>query len=287
MTRLLMSPPAYFGVFYEINPWMDRRRAVDGELAWGQWRRLYQVLTQEVRAQVELLPAAPGCPDLVFTANAGLVVDGQAVLSRFRHPERQGEEPHVLGWFRDTSLRLLSLPPDVPFEGEGDALLAEGRLLLGYGFRTEARAAEELERVTGTEVIPLELVDPWFYHLDTCLAPLREGRALWCPEAFSRQARQRLAALFPELIPVPRQEALLLACNAVVVEQEVVVSAGCPITHGLLEERGYRVHLVDLSQFLRAGGGAKCLVLFLERPQEEARPAEEEGEAKEAQPLAL
>ncbi len=266
MTRVLMCPPTFFDIRYEINPWMSVQRNADRLAAQQQWMDLRQTLENALGARVEAEDPVDGSPDMVFTANAGFVVGNTAVLSRFRHFERQPEEAYNRAWFQAAGLTVLELPASIRFEGEGDAFLADERILMGHGFRTEAGAAEALEKSIGMEVVPVELVDPWFYHLDTCLAPIGLGRALWYPEAFSAQAQRRIHGLFIELIPVPEDEARKLVCNAVSNGVDVAISAGCPVTAKRLDDHGYRVHPVELDQFLLAGGGAKCLTLFLERP---------------------
>ena len=64
---------------------------------------------------------------------------------------------------------------------------------------------------------------------------------------------------------MPEQEARRFACNSVVVDRHVVINADCPVTTAELRARGFEVHEVDVSEFLKAGGGPKCLVLILER----------------------
>jgi N-dimethylarginine dimethylaminohydrolase len=87
-----MCPPTLYDVNYVINPWMagnvnrsSRQRAHD------QWTALHGAVAKI--ADVLLVEPQPGCPDMVFTANAGLVFFGTVALSSFYHPERQGEEP--------------------------------------------------------------------------------------------------------------------------------------------------------------------------------------------------
>src|SRR5262249_27167402 len=82
--RILMCPPDHYGIEYEINPWMNRSLGAVRELAFRQWKTLRDTLV-ELGVQVEILPPAPNLPDLVFTANAGLVFRETFLSSRFRH----------------------------------------------------------------------------------------------------------------------------------------------------------------------------------------------------------
>src|SRR5258706_12335029 len=141
----LMGPPEYFNVAYIINPWMHGNlRRIDIAVAKQQWRSLYDVLTDH--ATVRLVLPQPGSPDMVFTANAGLVKGRRFIVSRFRYPERQAEEPYFADWFMDRGYEVSLMPREVPFEGAGDALFDRGaeRLWLGHGHRSLPGAGEAL-----------------------------------------------------------------------------------------------------------------------------------------------
>ncbi len=263
--RLLMCAPTAYGLKYEINPWMSLRRQPDIALASRQWQALYRLLTEEMGAEVELIPQAVDAPDMVFTANGGLVRAGRCLISRFRNPERQVEEPFFADWFAAQGYEVLRMPDTVSFEGEGDALFAGDTLLAGYLKRSDIRAHRLLADTFEVEVLSLELVDDRWYHLDTCLFPLDAETVVFCPEAFDSYARTVLRDRF-HTIEVSREEALRFACNAVLVGSHIVLPSGCPSLTRTLEMRGYTVHSVDLSEFLKTGGAAKCLTLYLEVP---------------------
>lgn len=262
---LLMCPPDYYGVEYEINPWMDRNRPVDQAKAREQWNALCQTLEEVVRATIKTARPVPGLPDFVFTANAGLVVDRAFIASRFRYPQRAREESHWRAWFGAQGFKVLDLPSGLHFEGEGDAFLRGDFLVGGYRFRSDPEALHRVGELLGKRVLALELVDPWFYHLDTCFCPLDDGMALYFPQAFTEEGRRTLVEHFPNAVLVPEEEARHFVCNSVVIGHHVVMSCNCPWTQAQLRVRGYTTHEVDVSEFLKAGGGAKCLVLFLER----------------------
>jgi N-dimethylarginine dimethylaminohydrolase len=262
-TRLLMCPLTAYGLKYEINPWMSLQKVPDTELARCQWEALYRVLTEEMGAEVALIPQAANAPDMVFTANAGLVRGGRCLVSRFRHPERQVEEPFFAYWFATHGYAVQRLPDDLAFEGEGDALFAGETLLAGYLKRSDIRAHRLLSEAFDVPVLSLELVDDRWYHLDTCLFPLDAETVVFYPDAFDSYAQTVLRDNF-QTIEVTREEALRFACNAVRVGSHIVLPSGCPHLTHTLEALGYTVHSVDLSEFLKAGGAAKCLTLYLE-----------------------
>jgi N-dimethylarginine dimethylaminohydrolase len=266
MSRLLVCPPDYFRIDYEINPWMQRANAVAHDRAVHQWHELMRVLEQDIGVGLERMQPIPGLPDLVFTANAGVIVGRKAVPSRFRHPERQREESHFEQWFRDHGYEVTLLDPGLYFEGAGDLLGFPGEMFGGYRQRSDVRAFPLLSVLFDREIIPVELVDSRFYHLDTCFCPLTGGELLYFPPAFDRYGQEAIAGRVgrSRRIIVSEADALKFACNAVCVDKHVVLPAGCADTIKQLEAHGYVPHPVPLDEFMKSGGSAKCLTLALD-----------------------
>jgi len=261
--HILMCPPDYYGIEYEINPWMNRRRQADHELAVQQWDALRELL-EGAGAKVSLLAPVKGLPDLVFTANAAMIYQNRAILARFRHEQRQGEEAHDRRWLEAHGFAVEAPPEGISFEGAGDALFCGDTLFAGYRFRSDARGHQEIGDRIGRRVIPVELSDPYYYHLDTCFCPLQPGTAVYYPPAFDEYGRRALEAHVEELIAVEQSEAHSFACNAVVVGKTVITNTGCPALHGSLQARGFETVATPLSEFVKAGGSAKCLTLRLD-----------------------
>jgi N-dimethylarginine dimethylaminohydrolase len=266
MSRLLVCPPDYFGIEYEINPWMRRSNAVNSDQAVSQWHHLMRVLEQDVGAVLERMKPVPGLPDLVFTANAGVVVGGKAVPSRFRYVERQKEEAYFEDWFRTHRYDVFTLEEGLFFEGAGDLLGFPDGWFGGYRQRSDIRAFPILSKWFNREILPLELVDSRFYHLDTCFCALSGGELLYYPAAFDRYGQAAIAERIASerRLAVPEDEAMKFACNAVCIGKHVALPAGCPHTEQLLEAHGYRLHPVPLDEFMKSGGSAKCLTLALD-----------------------
>jgi N-dimethylarginine dimethylaminohydrolase len=258
-----MCPPDYFGIEYEINPWMSRTRPSDHSEAVVQWQGLVALLTG-AGAVIETLKPVVGLPDLVFTANAALIYHKRAILARFRHTQRQQEELIDAAWLTEQGFAVERPLAGIYFEGAGDALFCGDTLFAGYRIRSDARGHQEIGRMLGVRVIPLELVDPYYYHLDTCFCPLASGAALWYPPAFDDYARRVVPELIPTLIAVEPEEARHFACNAVVVGRTVVTNTGCPNLHTELRHQGYTPLETPLSEFVKSGGSAKCLTLRLD-----------------------
>jgi len=262
-----MCPPQYFDVSYVINPWMNGNlHRVGYDRAKAQWAALHALIRGA--AEVELIDPAPGLPDMPFTANAGLVVGGRALVSTFRHPERQTEEPHFERWFRDHGYSVHKLERAISFEGAGDALLDRARacIWMGYGHRTERQAAARIRQVFGLEVVPLQLTDPRFYHLDTCFCPLPRGYVMYFPQAFSEDSRALLRRRIPagQSILVSEPDAGRFACNAVNLGDQVILNGASEALREALANAGFDTVESSFSEFLRAGGASKCLTLRLE-----------------------
>ena len=233
-----MCPPDHFGIEYEINPWMSRSRGADSSLAHRQWNNLRDAFVK-LGVKVELMEPIKGLPDLVFTANAGLV-------------------------FKDHGWKTESLGAEQFFEGAGDALFCGPILFAGYRFRSDALAHQEVGRRIVKQVLPLELVDPRYYHLDTCFCPLVPGAALYYPPAFDAYGRKVLEMNIPKLIAVNDHDAQRFGCNAVVVGKTVVTNSDCEALWQELKSAGFATVGVELDEFLKSGGSAKCLTIRLD-----------------------
>ena len=265
--RFLMCPPSIFDVEYVINPWMEGKlHATEGQIAQDQWTALHTLVSQNARAEI-LTPVA-GLPDLVFTANAGLVYRETVILSNFLCPERQGESPVNERWFRSQGFKLAFIPDSIPFEGAGDALFDRGKPLLwfGHGFRSDLRALPHLAKITGGLVQPLQLSDRRFYHLDTCFCPLDGGHLLYFPGGFDAAGNAAIEHHVPpeKRLAVPEADAVRFTCNAINIGNTVILNDASDRTVQWLEERGFNVVKTRLQEFMKSGGAAKCLSLRLD-----------------------
>lgn len=273
--KILMCRPDFYGVEYKINPWMDltdSSRFVNKELANKQWCALHHTIIR-LGGYVEYVDPAMGHPDLVFTANAALYYNGKVVLSRFAYEERRGEEAHFLSTFK--SLGYSPHIIDIPFEGAGDAFVVDNTLYFGHGWRSKPEVVPEIMQYMGLgEVVFCDLVDPHFYHLDTCFCPITLPNGDWIflfyPGAFSKDTVKNLRHprqnnIFP--IEVSDEDAMRFACNAVCLIEDgithVILPWGCDQTIQSLTDFQCKVHQVKMSEFLKSGGACKCLTLNL------------------------
>jgi arginine dihydrolase len=281
-----MTDPEHFEVSYVINPWMrpeawrhapERNRAASREA----WVALAEAL-RGAGAKSEVLPGAPGVPDMVFAANSGVVLDRRALLARFRCSERRPEEPLFREAFqalRRSGLleEVAELPEGLFQEGAGDCVWdpARGHFWAGHGQRSLREAIPHVAGFFGREAVPLELASPRFYHLDVCFCPLSGGEVLFYPGAFSPAAVREIQDRVPAdlRLEATGEEAGLLCLNAVNIDRTVVMARTSARLRAVLAERGYRCVELDLSPFILSGGAAFCMTLRLDRLAAEAPAA--------------
>jgi N-dimethylarginine dimethylaminohydrolase len=279
----LMTDPSGFEVCYQINPWMQPSAwradpAAFSARAKASAAALKQALVA-AGAEVETIEGVRGLPDLVFPANAAVVLDGRVLVARFRHPERQGEEAVFRSAFLQLKRRgklreVVDLPEHLFHEGAGDAIWDAGRghFWGGYGQRSSEGALKVIREVFGQPVVGLQLASPRFYHLDTCFCPLSGGEVLYYPPAFTDAALAEIRArVAPEhRIEATDAEAAAFCVNAVNIGRKVIMARAPDSLHATLVDRGYQLIEVNLDPFILSGGGAYCMTLRLDRV---SRPA--------------
>jgi N-dimethylarginine dimethylaminohydrolase len=273
--QFLMTDPAHYRVGYEINPWMrpdawSADPAGNGRAALAAWTGLKAAIEAE-GARVRVLTGLADQPDMVFPANSAVVLDRMALVARFRHPERRGEEPGFLAAFQalkaEGALDHVS-QIEVFQEGAGDCIWDAGRGLFwaGDGPRSSPDAAPIIARHFGREVVRLPLASQRYYHLDTCFCPLPGGEILYYPPALTPEAQRRLWDIVPGelLIEATRADAEGFCVNAVALDRTIVMARPTTELRDKLAARGYRVVGLDLAPFILSGGGAFCMTLRLD-----------------------
>ena len=273
--HFLMTDPGHYDVSYQINPWMKPEAWTPQRLAQAKASACaLKAALENAGATIEMVEAAAGLPDLVFPANAAVVLDGRVLLARFRHPERQGEEAVFRAAFEDLRRRglvqeIVDLPLGLFQEGAGDAIWDADRTLFwaGYGPRSSREALPIIARVFGREVVGLELTSDRFYHLDTCFCPLAGGKLLYYPPAFTPAALAEIRARVPQAqrIEASDADAAAFCVNAVNIAARIVMARAPATLKARLSAGGYRVVEVDLDPFILSGGAAYCMTLRLDR----------------------
>lgn len=258
--NLLLCRPKYFGVHYEINPWMDMRRPARAKLAMKQWLNLCKTL-KEVGAHLHFIPPRPGFPDMVFVANAGSFLGGKFVPSQFRWPQRRGEEPFFKNYIQGHFHRLFPLSTSSYFEGEGDLLPFRDIYFAGYGIRSEMGAHKEISKKMKLPMELLRLIHPRFYHLDTCFLPLDDHTALFYPPAFNTTSIKKIKRHVPDAIAVGHEDAFSFACNGFRIGKRIILHKASLSLKEALYQRGYVTCESAVGEFLKAGGSVKCMLL--------------------------
>lgn len=264
---ILMCPPDYFGLQYAINPWMNPADPVDLDKAKRQWDSLVAAITA-AGAEVVTLSPVEGLPDLVFTANAAFVADDKALIAHYKPVERQPEEPHAQAWFESQGFTAIQPPPHLYFEGAGEALTwqpmtGQAKVFAAYGQRSDAASHRLLNELSGLQVLSFALPSERFYHIDVCVCPLDSGEVIYYPGSFTEEGRKLLEFHVSESdrIVVSDAEAGRFACNTVSIGETAIFNAGNDQLAAELRQRGLNPVQVDLSEFIKAGGSAKCLTL--------------------------
>lgn len=268
MPEFLMCPPDHYNIDYEINAWMDIHKETDKKLSEEQWVKFYDNLI-DTGSTVQLIKPHPHFPDMVFTANAGLVKGDVVILSNNKHKERQGESKLFKKWFLDNGYRVIELPKNIYFEGAGDALFFNDVLFMGYGFRTSKEAHKIIANVFNVDYVSCELVNPRFYHLDTCFFPM-EGRLVYYRKAFSEDSADKIIQTVVEQSLFNQLDIDILNVNDVCASQFICNSVEANNSIITPSEEGYalfgeqhNVSHCDMSEFMKAGGASKCLTLRL------------------------
>ena len=297
---VLMGDPTYFSIRAGANPhtrtaW-GRRKSVDRNKAIAQWHAFAHLLGGfDVRVLV--VPADPRLTGLVYPANAGFLFPLDATLPVTDKPfylanllpARAGEQPVYERFLIQCGFRTAHL--QARFEGEADFfpvgkhyVFTYGRVEAQrfrfrfgvppyervYGFRSEIGALSALQQIVGdTEVIPLELCNEAYYHGDTVLCAFGPERRFLLAylDALLPAAALRLQSFFKDdLIPLSAADAALYAANSFMLsrggKQYLFMPAGVSETlQRQVSERGVEPVVIDVSEFLRKGGGAvKCMI---------------------------
>jgi N-dimethylarginine dimethylaminohydrolase len=262
MSRVLMCPPRHYAIEYEINPWMKMAHPIRTTEALRQWNALRAIL-EELGVTVLTVPQKKGCPDMVFTANAGVASGNTFIPSHFRYKERQRETDAFVRFFKKKNYKIADIAKGSYFEGEGDLLPYRDLLVGGFRYRSELSAHEKVSALLGKRLVALELAQPHFYHLDTCFFPLDERTAVYYPGAFDAYGRKVIERFVENPVTVDTADARRFACNAFRVGRKVVLNKVSRALKGKLQKRGYEAVETSTSEFIKAGGSVKCLLLGL------------------------
>ncbi|MGA8533664.1 MAG: arginine deiminase-related protein [Candidatus Tumulicola sp.] len=279
MTSVLMCPPTYYTVRDVKNPFMRPDVGVDHRLAARQWSSLRAAFS---RLGVTPLIVEPveDLEDMVFAANQVFVGSGVEhsrfiVPSRMRYESRQREVPFFVDWFAERGFDVIDLGLEAKagefLEGHGDLMWHPNARVVwaGHGFRSSAPGIERFARAMhpeGIRVVPIQLADPTFYHLDTCFSPLNAEAALLYPDALAGESLDTLRREWKRVHEVTRDDAMRFACNGVAVGRHYITSYLSPSLRNVMAAEGLEPLLLDTSEFEKAGGSVFCMKAVLSVP---------------------
>lgn len=277
--HLLMVAPTFFDIEYAINPYMTdeagKLKVVDKSNAQRQWQNL-KATFEAVGLTVDVIEGQLGFPDMVFCANQSFpfvhpdTKRPSVVMSRMRAVERQGEVAFFRKWFEGNHYDVYELEErNFCFESNGDLIPHPGRNIFwgGYGARTDKTIYEELGKRFNLEINVLELCDPYFYHLDTCFSVLDQNTVAFVREALSAKSVDLIRRYFSRIIEINRNEALtLFAGNCFCPDgKNIVIEKGAIQFGHDASALGFKIHEVETSEFMKAGGSVFCMKLGLVR----------------------
>ena len=200
---------------------------------------------------------------MVYTANFGYVKNNLFIVASFKFPQRRGESALASAYLKDTfGYETVTLPDGIYYEGQGDLLSDGTRFFFGWGKRSDKKAKEYLEKYLQSPIIDFELVDPYYYHLDTCFAPLTQNIVVINPRSFTDDGKKKIYTLFSDVIETNEQDNDFLACNLVHVGKDIIVGKGTSeMFQNELSKRGYTIHEIPMIEYLKGGGSVKCCSL--------------------------
>jgi dimethylargininase len=229
------------------------REPIDVEKAKAQ-HAAYNEALRHAGADVEVLPADDELPDCVFVEDTAVVFDEAAVITRPGTPVRQREVPAIeaaLAKYRE--LRRITAPGTL--EG-GDVLRVGRAFYVGITSRTNGEGFEQFASIVrefGYQAIPVGVTG--CLHLKSAVTALDEETLLLNPPWIDADLLPRVRHL-----AVPAEEPS--GANALVVNGAVHLSARFRRTRDRVEEAGFPVTALDLSELEKAEGALTCSSLI-------------------------
>lgn len=250
--RAVVRPPG--DAFARAVSQHPQSHTIDPERA-GAQHAAYRGTLQNLGLEVIALPPDEELPDSCFTQDLAIVLDGRALLCRPGAPSRRPEPARLIPILEEMAQTVDKVDAPATIEG-GDVIRIGERFVVGTSERTNEEGIAALERfaLPDAKVETAEVREP-FLHLLSGLGVA--GDAVLGSEGLIDQPA------FSDLEKIAVAEEDATGCNFVVLGQDVVMASGYAAVRKLLEDRGFRVHELDLSEFAKADGGPTCLSLLI------------------------
>jgi N-dimethylarginine dimethylaminohydrolase len=249
--------------------------------AYRQFLDLYEFVAGN--SLVYLLPSQGNFQDQVYVANLGTYLphiknSNHIVLSNFTSEPRQGEEKVGLPFFD-----LMGYQTHVsPFKWEGEAdlkYLYDNVYIGGYGIRSDIQTYNWMEEEFDMNIIKLEMVEDYLYHLDCSIFPLTKGKTLVCTELFTPEELAQLSQ-YTEIIDVSIDDAFNGLTNSVRLGNMIMCASniselsrhdenyeGEKAKINSLEKicfnEGLEPVFFNLSEYMKSGAMLSCMIMHL------------------------
>lgn len=256
--NVYMCPPDYLSLNYEINPWMDKENPFSLEKAIKQWNELFALYQNLIPGKIFKVEAKEGLTELCFLGDSLFAINNDVVYSRFAREERYHETEYVMEYF-SAYLKGNRVPETIYYEGSGETMIWKNQIFVGYGQRSSKDIITYLSDIFKRDVYGLELITEKYYHLDTAFFPINETLIAIYPEAFSKESLSFIRNLDAEILELNSNDAQSFALNSVSLGNDLIIHKSAQNFIRLMREKGFTVHEVDISEFIKFGGGLKCL----------------------------
>jgi dimethylargininase len=216
----------------------------------------YERCLEELGARVLALPADPRFPDGVFVEDPAVVLDETAVMTRMGAESRRGEGESIakaLAQYRPS--QWIREPGTL--EG-GDVMRIGKTLYAGLSRRTNQEGIAQLREFIapfGYQVIGVPVHG--CLHLKSACCYLGDETILanrdWIDASFLAEFR---------IIDVPKDEPR--GANVLRVGETLLLPEAFPKTRSLLENSGFHVRTVDVSELAKAEGAVTCTCILFD-----------------------
>jgi len=209
---------------------------------------------QECGLEVLVLEADKRHPDSTFVEDVALLTGKCAIITKPGAPSRTGETAEIKGILNDYYSNIEEVQEPGTVEA-GDIMMVGSHFYIGLSGRTNANGAQQviayLEKygMSGS-TIELRTV----LHLKTGLSYLEHNNLVACGEFLSNDELQKF-----NILKIDEDESY--AANCIWVNGRVLIPKGYPKARATIENAGYQIKEIDVSEFRKLDGGLSCLSL--------------------------
>lgn len=214
----------------------------------------YIMALEECGLEVVVLAPLEDYPDSTFVEDVALITPRCAIITNPGAPSRKGETVHIHQILNEFYENIESIPAPGTVEG-GDIMKVGSHYFIGISERTNYEGARQLIAILekydlGGSTIQLEE----YLHLKTGVAYLENRVMVACGELLDQPDLESFT-----ILPIPEEESY--AANCIWINGTVLVAQGFPQTSRIVQDAGYPILELDVSEFQKLDGGLSCLSL--------------------------